>query len=58
MQTDTFEVLADQEGERLDKYLNIIYPDILLQEKERGQCVWKNIFRRPIHKILLFSLHS
>ncbi len=28
MQTDTFEVLADQEGERLDKYLNIIYPDI------------------------------
>ncbi len=27
MKTDTFEVLSEQEGERLDKYLNTIYPD-------------------------------
>ena len=28
MKTDVFEVLEEQEGERLDKYLSIIYPDI------------------------------
>lgn len=28
MQKDTFEVLNEQEGERLDKYLSNIYPDI------------------------------
>ena len=28
MQKDTFEVLSEQEGERLDKYLSTIYPDI------------------------------
>lgn len=27
MKTDTFEALSEQEGERLDKYLNTIYPD-------------------------------
>ncbi len=27
MKTDIFEVLEDQEGERLDKFLSIIYPD-------------------------------
>ena len=28
MKVDTFEVLPEQEGERLDKYLSIIYPDV------------------------------
>lgn len=28
MKTEEFEVLGEQEGERLDKYLSIIYPDI------------------------------
>ncbi len=28
MKTESFEVLEEQEGERLDKYLSIIYPDI------------------------------
>ena len=28
MKTETFEVSYEQEGERLDKYLSIIYPDI------------------------------
>lgn len=28
MKTDIFEVMEEQEGERLDKYLSIIYPDI------------------------------
>ena len=28
MQRDTFEILSEQEGERLDKYLSTIYPDI------------------------------
>lgn len=28
MKQDVFEVLEDQEGERLDKYLSVIYPDI------------------------------
>lgn len=29
MNRDTFEVQSEQEGERLDKYLSSIYPDIL-----------------------------
>mgnify|MGYP000532601203 CR=1 FL=1 len=28
MNRDTFEVQSEQEGERLDKYLSSIYPDI------------------------------
>ena len=28
MKVDTFEVMPEQEGERLDKYLSIIYPDV------------------------------
>ena len=28
MQKDTFEVLNEQEGERLDKYLSDIYPEL------------------------------
>lgn len=28
MKTDIFEVMGEQEGERLDKYLSILYPDI------------------------------
>ena len=28
MKTETFEVNVDQEGERLDKYLSLIYPNI------------------------------
>ena len=28
MKVDTFEVIPEQEGERLDKYLSIIYPDV------------------------------
>lgn len=28
MKTDVFEVMEEQEGERLDKYLSVIYPDI------------------------------
>ena len=28
MKTDIFEVMEEQEGERLDKYLSIIYPDV------------------------------
>ncbi len=28
MKTDIFEVMEEQEGERLDKYLSLIYPDI------------------------------
>ena len=28
LKVDTFEVLPEQEGERLDKYLSIIYPDV------------------------------
>ncbi len=28
MKTDIFEVMEEQEGERLDKYLSVIYPDI------------------------------
>ena len=28
MKVEEFEVLNEQEGERLDKYLSLIYPDI------------------------------
>ena len=28
MTTETFEVTTEQEGERLDKYLSMIYPDL------------------------------
>ena len=28
MKTETFEITMEQEGERLDKYLSMIYPDI------------------------------
>jgi len=28
MKTEIFEVMEEQEGERLDKYLSIIYPDV------------------------------
>ena len=45
MKTDIFEVMEEQEGERLDKYLSIIYPDFsrsFFQKLIKDSCVLVN----------------
>ena len=45
MQTESFEVQFEQEGERLDKFLSTIYPDFsraFFQKLIKNQKVWVN----------------